>query len=112
MQCVCKCGSSARDVSWVNKRGGEIASQPVGLRATNPDAGRCKRLKFRKADRTARACASRIRSSLPRNPAMETDFGGEKVKSKKIRRLAVLLATFSPRGVQPLCQRLAREAGC
>src|SRR5438445_2139634 len=35
----------------------------------------------RNADLTARACASRIRSSLPRKPARETDFGGENVKS-------------------------------
>jgi hypothetical protein len=34
-----------------------------------------------KADRTACACASRIRASSPTNAAIETDLGGEKVKS-------------------------------
>ena len=33
------------------------------------------------ADRTARACDSRICVSLDRNATMETDFGGENVKS-------------------------------
>ena len=47
MQCVCKCGSSAREVSWVNNGGGEIAGETVGLRAANPDASRRKRLEFR-----------------------------------------------------------------
>ena len=46
MQCVCKCGSSARDVSWVNKRRDEIAREPVALRATYPNASRRKRLEF------------------------------------------------------------------
>ncbi len=40
------------------------------------------------ASRTALSCASIIRLSLPTNAAMETDFGGENVKSKNTRRLA------------------------
>ncbi len=59
----------------------EVARQPVVLCPVFPNSSCRKSLKFTRADLTAREWASKIRSSSPIKPAMETDFGGENVKS-------------------------------
>ena len=66
----------------VSEQGGnEVAGGTVVLCAACPNTSCRKCLEFPQGRLTARAWASRIRSSSPRKPARETDFGGEKVKS-------------------------------
>jgi hypothetical protein len=81
MQCVCRCGSSAREVSWVNCAAAKLPGQPVTPRATNANTS------CRESLEILQGCLHRPRMSfenplvIAEKPARETDFGGEKVKS-------------------------------
>ncbi len=81
IQCVCKCGSSAREVSCVKSAAAKLSVNrsfcaPFFLIRVAANASNSRR-----ADLTASEWALEIRSSLPIKPAMETDLGGENVKS-------------------------------
>jgi hypothetical protein len=66
----------------MGKQGGDkIAGGTVAVRSPTRTRVVAKVSNSRNADRTARSCASTIRSSAMASTAMETDFGGENVKS-------------------------------
>ena len=89
MQCVCRCGSSAREVSCSKSAAMML---PVARSALLPACRTrvaANRSSSFTASFTAARCASTIRESPATSAAIETDFGGEKVKSKNTRRFAI-----------------------